>query len=326
MAWFLGHDDAVVTGEERTVRVRTVGLVFGVVGSLAFAGGAQASGQVHGLQLLKVHTSKRQVCRKAVINGMNNRGTVIGTTFCGATRTFVRTKSGHTRFYALPKADAKITTGANIASNGILAVDGQRKADGRVTGYLVRTGGQVTVLRDPLAGAHSTIVNGVNRHGAAVGEYCLNHKCTKLAGFLYRHGVFTNFTLPKLKQLLPSPNEITDSGAVIGSFYQYPSGYQRGFVRAHGKTRVIDAPHAGMKFGRGTVLEAASQHGSVCGVVLGAHHDVGFVRRNGHNHEIDLKPHVKHGFSEVTACADTGKIAVHVRLKHGAATYTGRIG
>jgi hypothetical protein len=297
------------------------------------AGGANAAPRVasshgaHALKRLKVHTSKHHVCKKSYVNGMDNKGTIIFTSFCGREKTFIRSKSGHTKQYKLPRQDARITAGASMASNGILAVIGQHKPKGRPTSYLVAKNGTATPIIDPSAGTHVTQVNAVNRHGAAVGIYCENHKCTKRQSFIYRHGTFTNFTIRNPKHALPYLTGITDSGALTGFFYQYPTGYLRGFIRRHGKLHIVDAPGAGHKFGQGTLLIYASPHGAVCGEELAPHHHhSGFERRNGHNHLVALKPSAHKAFTEITGCNDRGEIALTAKLHHGIGTYIGKLG
>ncbi|MBV9485247.1 MAG: hypothetical protein JO246_04250 [Frankiaceae bacterium] len=304
----------------------TVALPAAALAAPAASARLAASHGVKNLHRVTVRLSKGHVCGKAVINGMTENGTVIGTTFCGRSAAFVRKPSGATTVYRLPKKYGRYTYASNISSNGIMAVVGQHKTGGKSTSYLVARNGDITALVDPAAAGHDTVVNGVNRYGAAVGIYCLNHKCSKSASFIYRRGSFTTFTL-KRKQLLPNLSEITDRGALIGSFYQYPNGNLRGFVRAHGKTKVIDAPGASQKLGYGTFLLGGANHGTVCGASSGPHrYEVGFVRRHGHNHVINLKPHVHHAFSAIEACNDSGEVAIHARLKSGPAVFLGKLG
>ena len=202
----------------------------------------------------------------------------------------------------------RFTYASNISSNGILALDGNQKKGDPTTGYLLSPSGHLTVLRDPRARGHGTVVNGVNRHGVAVGRYCVDKKCHQIGAFIYRGGRFHEFTM-RPSRILPVLSTITDSGALIGSFYQAPTGYLRGFIQAHGKVRVIDAPKAGKKFGEGTVLLGGANHGAVCGESLAAHRgSLGFVRFHGHNHLINLHGSAPKPFTKVLACNSHGEI------------------
>jgi hypothetical protein len=269
-----------------------------------------APSSVHHLRTVAVHTANGR-CVKTVINGINDKGQGFGTSYCGGVKAFTRSKAGTIRPYALPAQYGKATFASNISSNGILAVEGGPSAAGPLTGFLIAPNGHLTVLQAPAAGSFSTVVNGVNRHGDAVGFYCTDKKCDSRLPFIYRHRThrFAPFTIKNRKLQLPQLSQILDDGTLVGYVFQEPKGYLRGFVRRHGHLKLIDAPGASHKLGQGTLLFNASNHGALCGETLGAHQRArGFARYHGHSQVIDLYPGAPKPKTEVFACNDHGVI------------------
>ncbi|MDT4999217.1 MAG: hypothetical protein QOK12_1322 [Mycobacterium sp.] len=307
-----------------SVAIAIVGLTLPV----ASGASAQAAGAKHvRTSNVAVHLGRHR-CAKTAVNGINNRGVVLGTSYCGRAKAFIKTPKGKTRTYTLPKSDARYTYGSNIASDGTLALDGSRTKKGQSIGYLVSPHGRVTAVQDPSAGSFSTIVSSVNRHGAAVGQYCLNHKCTRSMPFIYRGGNFKTFTLHRRGALLPSLSVITDSGAVGGSFYQRP-GYSRAFVKRGHHIHVYDAPQGGRKLGEGTYLSGAGSHGTLCGNVQRRHqHMKGFVVKHGHEYVVDLHPKHRAAGTGILTCnshAEFGGTAIKPGTRSGEG-FIGRVG
>jgi hypothetical protein len=231
------------------------------------------------------------VCAKTTVNGMRNNGTLFGTENCGRPEAFTMTAAGAVSLYRLPAKDAHFTYASNIASNGLEALDGTTTRTGVMTGYLRSAHGQLTVLRDPRANGNSTVVNGVNRAGEAVGYICLTEACKRFESFVYRAGVFTKFSLKVHGASDVIVSTVTDSGQIDGD-YRNSHKVEHGFQQSpSGSVRVITAPLAGTKAGQGTYLLGGASNGSVCGYVLGAHHsESGFVAIHDTGHLINAQP------------------------------------
>jgi hypothetical protein len=232
-----------------------------------------------------------KTCTKTAVNGMRNNGTLFGTENCGRPEAFTMTKAGAVNLYKLPASDARFTYASNISSNGIEVLDGSTTSSGVTTGYLLSPRGRLTVLRDPRAQGHGTVVNGVNRSGEAVGYICLTAKCSRYESFTYRHGVFTKFSLNVRGATDVIASTITDSGQIDGD-YRNSHHVEHAFQQSpSGSVRIITAPSAGKKAGQGTYLLGGSSNGSVCGYVLGAHHsESGFVEIHHTAHLVNAEP------------------------------------
>lgn len=249
-----------------------------------------------------------KVCKHTVINGINDKGTAILTAYCGVSKAYVRSKSGTLTPITLPRGDGRYVEGSNISSNGILVVVGHRTATSRATSYLIEKDGSILTASYPGA-IHSTILNGINRHGTAVGYYCLNHKCSLQQPFVYHHGIFRNFTLHRKHAVLPSLSAISDNGTLSGFFFQQPQGYLRGFVKKGHHIRVVDAPKAGRKLAQGTIILGAANHRAICGDVFGKHQlSAAFVEYRGHMHLLNFHPSPRKSFTELFACNSHGEI------------------
>ena len=281
--------------------------------SVAAVGAVAASGGhlPRHYQPVVVHSHHKR-CTKTVINGLNDKGSAIGTEFCGKPGAFIRSPGGAVTRVALPKSyGASKLVASNLASNGIMAVVALGSPS---RSYLVYPNGKVVRVAVPVAAGHTTIVNGVNRHGTAVGNYCTTRKCKVSYPYIYHAGHYRGFVLHHKGAVLTSLNAITDSGELSGFFYQAPSGRARGFVKRGHKLRMIDAPKAGHKIAQGTLLTNAGNHGALCGEVIGKHQlRAGFVQRRGHIHLVSLYRRHRGSFTEVTACNGHGEIGGHAR-------------
>jgi hypothetical protein len=290
-----------------------------LLATAAVGSAAAATHHSHHYTPIVIRTDHK-VCKKTVINGINDSGIAVGTEFCGVSSAFERTKSGNVTPISLPKGyGGRYVQAGNISSNDIVVLESQRTRTGHVSSFLYYTkAGVVVTPQDPAHDNHSVIVNSVNRHGKAVGYMCLNHKCSKQQPFTYRDGAMTSFALHRKGAVLPSLSQISDSGTLYGYFFQQPHGNIRGFVKKKGHhIRIIDAPHAGKKLGQGTLILGAGNHGTLCGDVVGKHNlEDGFVDRRGHMHLLNFHPGQRKSYTEPLACNSHGEVGGHSYNSH----------
>lgn len=230
------------------------------------------------LRFVDEHVPHHRRCRNTILNGVADSGEVIGTAYCGHhDEAFLQMPSGQQFRYRLPRRLASDTIASNIASDGSFVVIGAKRRNGAQTSYLVSANRRHRrTLRDPEADGHGTIVNGLNRHGAAVGLYCTTPSCRDEKPFVYRHHRFHAFHPRGL--LLPTPSEINDNGEIAGFSYR-DDGVAQGFVtQSDGTPYPISTPHQGTKPGTGDFIEGLSNSDVVVGVAQDDRHRLhGFV-------------------------------------------------
>jgi hypothetical protein len=249
------------------MRLALASVVVGLVVPVALTGTAVAAGS-RSYTAITVKVAGH-VCTNTSINGLENNGTAVGTENCGHNESFIRTASGAVTLYKLPAADAKYTFASSIASNGTVALVGERVKGSLATSYLLTKSGKLTSLQDPKAKGHGTIVDAVNRHGETAGLYCANTACTKTIPFTEQGGVFTSFVLGVTGARNVQLSVMTDSGTV-GGFFFTAKGAAQGFLSTNGHVHLVNAPGAGHKSGQGTFLYSGANNGNVAGDVVGS--------------------------------------------------------
>ncbi len=290
------------------MRARVALIAAGLLLAVSVASTASAAG--YSTIPVPIAVSPGHVCTRTLINGLNNAGTAIGTEYCGRTRVFLRSATGTVTFYRLPANVAAYTSAANIASNGDIAVAGQKTATGPVTSYIVTEADKLIEVKDPKAHGHGTFVNAINRKDVAVGYYCTNARCTRYTAFIYKDGAYRDFAPPALRG--PPGTQLTgidDVGAIAGFFFTH-GGVARGFIKSGHTLEVIDsARHVGKQRGAGTfLLGMADASVNVCGMTIDRHGRArGWVEIDGVDHVIDPHSGAKHPFSQVLAINRAGE-------------------
>jgi hypothetical protein len=201
------------------------------------------------------------------INGINNRGTLVGTWFDskGGGFGFVEQPGGQPTTFNYPGTTG-VTFSSGINDVGI-AVGAYTDSSGVSHGWVRSAGGSLTQLEDP-SGAGGTFPVTINDAGVVVGYYFDASRATH--GFVYDHGTFTTLDHPgALPTFLDAVN---NSGAIAGN-YTDASGVAHGFLYEHGTFTTIDAPRAGTALNQGTAPSGIGSNGVIDGSIV---NDSGF--------------------------------------------------
>jgi hypothetical protein len=289
--------------------------------SAAVAHGDSKHKTQHGYVFEKIKSVRvnHKNCHKISLNGVNNHGMIVGTTYCGHAAAFTLSKKGKEKVYQLPKSKSHNTYASNIANNGAIAVVGSHHKKSPIESFIKvpGSGDPWQKIKYP-APSHGTQVQGINSAGDAVGLYCQKKKCSPPVGFSEVDGGYTTFQPQSQKTLLPVLNDINDHGEVCG--YGYDQSLTiHSFVDplyGGGKSRNVNAPKAGHGKFEGTVITALANDGTYDGYALRSHNrTLGYVHRNGKWKSFNLGSD-KHGGTEFNGAANGGEVVGQYYAKH----------
>jgi hypothetical protein len=221
------------------------------------------------------------VCRKIEMAGVNDHGTLVGTTLCGISKGFVRTIGGRTTKFRVPGPAALRTQTSSISSNGIVSLYAFTKGKQSYTSYLRAPSGRLTALANPLAGPGGTRVLAVNASGEAVGAYYTNTPTSVLAPFILKNGTLKEFNLGIKGATSVILTGVTDRGVISGQFSDR-SKTVRGFLYRAGKVELVKVPGAPVLPKRGSGVTNLAASTVLTGNVYRKLDVKGFVGHTGH--------------------------------------------
>jgi uncharacterized membrane protein len=209
-------------------------------------------------------------------NGINNRGTVLGTwdnTGSPFGFGFIEQPGGQPITFNFPGTSG-VTASSGINDVGT-AVGAYLDSGGMLHGWVRSPGGSFTQFDDPL-GALGTSVNQINDNGLMVGGYI--DASGSGHGFVCYHGAFTTLDFPAASGTVLTG--VNNSGAIVGS-YTDTLGVSHGFLYRKGTFTTIDPPGAGTSPGEGTIGLSISSNGVIAGPFTNDSGFFGFLLSKG---------------------------------------------
>jgi hypothetical protein len=262
-------------------------------------------------QVVPLPSKKSPPCFNAYVNSVNNRGKILGTMWCGASRGFVEL-DGHTKVFRVPGKRGTDTEAAGVSNNGLIVLYTQHDYKGRFTSYVRALDGKFTKIADPKAGKLGTVAESINDSGEIVGYYFSGSNAKNYRAFVDIRGKFRTYSLKLKSARHVVIEDVTNSGEFAGYFID-GRGVSHGFLVEGGKTRVINAPGAGKKKSEGTEISFLANDGSFGGGVTFGQGPAfrptyrGFVNIGGHFRTVNVPK--SWGFDTfVTGINDSGEI------------------
>jgi hypothetical protein len=250
---------------------------------------ASAAGGAYHYRTLSVTVGHKK-CSNLRVFTINDRKIIGGTQYCSdPAEGFIQTASGkHRKLVRAPGSGDTDTFVVTVASQGIAAVFTDVNYTQPYASFLRSVTGRWTKLADPHAGTAGTVVSGVNDSATAVGVYYAGSRATATdtRAFLYRHGHFSRLSLGIKAATDVAPSGITNNGEISGTYVD-AHDVSHGFLIVKGHTHVVTLPAAGTGKKQGTFIDTVANNGSYTGYTVAAHHERGFVHRNGKTTMLD---------------------------------------
>lgn len=214
------------------------------------------------------------------VNGVNNRGTLVGTWFNSQNQGFgfVEQPGGQPTTFNYPG-----TTGMTFPSgiNDVgTSVGVFQDSSGVFHGWVRSPGGSMTQLDDPSAfeePGFGTFAIGINDNGVIVGFYFATLFGSP-HGFVDDHGTFRTLDFPGSSGTIL--DAVNNSGAIVGD-YTDAAIVNHGFIYQKGTFTAFDAPDAGTGFQQGTLPVGISSSGVIDGEMINNAGTFGWVLSKG---------------------------------------------
>lgn len=252
------------------------------VGSGHQGGSTASSGALDGPRV-RFRTVDVPGATGTVINGVTQRGVVLGTDIHGTSIFGFIETDGRPVIFNYPGTSGVTYPGGINDSN--VSVGIYSDAAGAAHGWIRSAGGAFSSIDDPSAGTgagQGTFPDSISNHGVIAGTYIdaggVSH------GFADDRGRFETIDEPEAPTTPgagTSVFSINDEAVVVGDYVD-GIGVYRGFVLSRGRFFGIDAPGAGTAAGQGTEPSAISNTGVIDGeTVTSGNVDQGWLLYKG---------------------------------------------